>query len=119
MNSLIGGKFMNSEIKAKWIDALESGEFAQAQGTLLHNFTERIGGEKIPPGYCCWGILCHVMGIPDDMIFRISYPAQKWLDDAGINGREGPTGDIVRYLAGMNDTGCNFPVIAEEIKVHL
>lgn len=40
---------MNKEIKTKWIEALRSGEYVQAQG-YLHN----------SKGYCCLGVLCDI-----------------------------------------------------------
>lgn len=42
---------MNPKWKQPWIDALESGEYQQAQ-TVLHDGT----------GYCCLGVLCRVAG---------------------------------------------------------
>lgn len=44
---------MNTDLKAKWISALRSGEFEQGDG-LLHNQSENT--------YCCLGVLCKVMG---------------------------------------------------------
>ena len=38
---------MNSTIKKKWVDALRSGEYEQATGTLKDN-----------NGFCCLGVLC-------------------------------------------------------------
>lgn len=40
---------MNKEIKEKWIQALESGEYKKG--------TERL---KTPEGYCCLGVLCDI-----------------------------------------------------------
>lgn len=44
---------MDTELKAKWVAALRSGEYQQARGTLFD-------GE----GYCCLGVLCKVAGLP-------------------------------------------------------
>lgn len=38
---------MNKLVKELWINKLESGEYAQANGEL-----------RTPHGYCCWGVLC-------------------------------------------------------------
>lgn len=43
---------MNPEIKALWIDALRSGDYTQARGTLRE--TDREGNTV---GYCCLGVL--------------------------------------------------------------
>lgn len=40
---------MNTENKQKWIDALESGEYAQTREKLRDN-----------EGYCCLGVLCDI-----------------------------------------------------------
>lgn len=37
---------MNKEVKAKWVDALRSGEYQQCKGAL-----------KTEAGYCCLGVL--------------------------------------------------------------
>lgn len=44
---------MDAELKAKWIDALRSGEYKQARATLRDN----------SGAYCCLGVLCKVAGI--------------------------------------------------------
>lgn len=49
---------LNPDFKAKWIAALESGEYKQTEG-ILHN--TRNGG------YCCLGVACVVAGA----IFKI------------------------------------------------
>lgn len=41
---------MNSDVKAKWIAALRSGEYAQAQGIL----------RSTDDTFCCLGVLCEV-----------------------------------------------------------
>jgi len=41
---------MNSEVKAKWLQALRSGEYRQARDTL----------RSPNNGYCCLGVLCDV-----------------------------------------------------------
>lgn len=44
---------MKPEIKALWIDALNSGEYSQARGTLRE--LDRATGNVV--GYCCLGVL--------------------------------------------------------------
>ncbi len=46
---------MDTNLKSKWIDALRSGEFKQAQGSLKHD-----------DGYCCLGVLCVLKGMEFD-----------------------------------------------------
>lgn len=41
---------MNQQIKQKWVDALNSGEYEQQRLGQLHN----------PDGWCCLGVLCDV-----------------------------------------------------------
>lgn len=43
---------LDAALKAKWIEALRSGDYEQARGTLYD-------GE----GYCCLGVLCKVAGL--------------------------------------------------------
>lgn len=44
---------MDAQLKAKWVEALRSGEFKQGQGKL-HNPKE--------DSYCCLGVLCKLSG---------------------------------------------------------
>lgn len=46
---------MNSSLKAKWVAALRSSDYAQTTGIL------RDEGN----GYCCLGVLCEVSGLGD------------------------------------------------------
>lgn len=56
---------MTPELKQKWIDALESGNYQQCRGRLHDG-----------KGYCCLGVLCVVAGAPfckDDDFFDDFY----------------------------------------------
>lgn len=44
---------MDIAIKAKWVEALRSGEYQQTQGKLHDNTSN---------SYCCLGVLCRVVG---------------------------------------------------------
>ena len=44
---------MDAQLKAKWVEALRSGEYSQARD-VLH--------DQQDGGYCCLGVLCKVMG---------------------------------------------------------
>jgi hypothetical protein len=44
---------MDAQLKAKWVEALRSGDFKQAQGVLHDAKTD---------SYCCLGVLCKVVG---------------------------------------------------------
>lgn len=46
---------MNPEIKAKWLDALRSGEYRQGQNVLKKSFSDN---DK--PQHCCLGVLCEI-----------------------------------------------------------
>lgn len=53
---------MNPETKAKWIDALRSGEFDQAQATLQAN-----------GAYCCLGVLMCIQGMSPVAYYENQY----------------------------------------------
>jgi hypothetical protein len=98
---------MNPEIKTKWIEALRSGKYKQARGTLLD---ERTGA------MCCLGVLCHISGISNDVLFRyrsaIIHPdLGRELSSIDENER--------RVLACNNDGGDSFPEIANYIEKNL
>jgi hypothetical protein len=102
---------MDSALKAKWIEALRSGEFKQGPGKLKR-------GEC----YCCLGVVCVVAGYgidtrDDSAIFpdgtRIPDNSYGALDSLGIE-------DSLRgILIGMNDRGVPFPEIADYIEASL
>lgn len=47
---------INPEVKAKWLDALRSGQYTQTTG-VLH---QAIAMPDRPVGFCCLGVLCEV-----------------------------------------------------------
>lgn len=51
---------MKAELKAKWVAALRSGDYRQVNGSLKEEL-EAGTGEF---GYCCLGVLCELMEIP-------------------------------------------------------
>lgn len=57
---------MNPEIKAKWVEALRTGGYAQGKGSL--NRLRAVGTGRIK-GLCCLGVLCEV-GVKDGVIDR-------------------------------------------------
>ena len=53
-NVVMRGTKMNQTAKAKWVEALRSGEFQQGQGSL-----KRLNSDG-SFGHCCLGVLCEV-----------------------------------------------------------
>lgn len=121
---------MNPEIKAQWVAALRSGEFAQGF-SALHS--------QEPVGYCCLGVLCVLAqragiveaspesnglvryGTSDDST-EVAYLPQEvitWAGLAGRNPRVSATGPYGKSLSQMNDEGAPFSVIADHIEEYL
>jgi hypothetical protein len=69
---------MKADLKAKWIDALRSGEYQQTD-SVLHTVVQ--GEDR----YCCLGVLCKVMGAKfdewQDYDDYVSYDHVPILDD--------------------------------------
>lgn len=103
---------MDPEIKAKWVEALRSGKYTQARGTLK----KEVEGSGV--SYCCLGVLCEVAGLAYAAWQGI--PPEASLDKVGL-----PDGEALK-LTQMND-GCDevllssmsFPVIADYIEKNL
>lgn len=108
---------MKPQLKAKWIEALESGRYEQTRGAL-HVKDE---------GYCCLGVLCDVidpagwLDAKNDSIdckvrfacdneIRWGFPPISLLNKAGLDP------DFAEQLAAMNDGGIPFAGIAEHIR---
>lgn len=98
---------MDKKLKAKWVKALRSGEYKQAQQKLVYR------GK-----YCCLGVLrCllpkKVASIPmDEKRYSelLNLPQQKFV---GLRKRQ------QAKLARMNDRGVKFPEIAKHIERYL
>jgi len=109
---------MNPEIKAKWVAALRSGEYAQAQGHL-----------KDETGYCCLGVLCVVseqetgFGIAKNRKNHgdetIGPTIRKWADLPISEGALVIIESEEESLATHNDSGKTFLQIADAIEEQL
>jgi hypothetical protein len=119
---------MKKDIKELWVNALESGEYAQAQGVL-----------KNENGYCCLGVLCdlylksgidpsaHWASDEESELFLIGNNGSPWslLPEvqswAGLESNESPSSPKVKgtLLESLNDQGESFEAIAELIKEYL
>ena len=117
---------MNTDIKKRWIDALNSGDYKQGQHGL------NIGDE-----FCCLGVLCDLAAA--DGVVTVVYEPQfryvrsyqsfdgetKYLPPAvqswaGLDNRNPAVAvDHDRSLASLNDDGYTFEAIALVIEAAL
>jgi hypothetical protein len=108
---------MDAQIKAKWVEALRSGDYAQCKNYLRHE-----------GGFCCLGVLCDVAGdgrwqpsdLPDVEHYRVSdtdYNTQ-YLPHS-LKLRCGINSDQCDPLMTMNDEGKSFAEIADYIEANL
>lgn len=58
---------MNQEIKARWLEALRSGEFKQTNGYL--SIQSAIPDDDQFDGYCCLGVLCEI-AVADGVVVK-------------------------------------------------
>lgn len=91
-------KRLDRELKAKWLEALRSGQFKQCEGKLHRVLTD---------SYCCLGVLQSIASIPQS-------PAGELLDS-----KCGLQIDVQQKLAGMNDDGDSFSEIADWIEANV
>lgn len=115
-------------IQAKWLEALESGEYLQGTGTLKSQEPAH-GTDKHT--YCCLGVLCELNNVPwevgkdsgqlNGFIFpnlgkHLNYPTGPFRDQCGLRTISGglkttvllsdETGQVLLdNLAAMNDCG--------------
>jgi hypothetical protein len=96
----------DKRLQRKWIKALRSGKFTQGTGSLR---------EEQPDGvdYCCLGVLCEVAGVSKRRWHQRILPGLHLTRELGLNL------DLVWSLADMNDRGCSFNVIANELERNL
>lgn len=122
---------MNPVVKAKWLEALRSGEYKQADGVL----------RTTEDSYCCLGVLSQIAsdeGIVAQPKQRNGYGHYRWTDDDGTTGymyllpsvaewagldsasgriEDGTGGHVC--LSQMNDDGSTFTEIANVIEERL
>lgn len=92
-----------SELKAKWLEALRSGEYKQTTGVMYESETD---------GYCCLGVLAICTGRTDTDIECETFITNGSTYDV-LNA------DTQRTLAGMNDNGKSFETIADYIEENI
>jgi hypothetical protein len=101
---------MNKEIKQKWLKALRSGRYKQAQNAL---HTES--------GYCCLGVLAKVQRVPNEILENRGF-----LEDDLVGYSAGLSRKSQRVLSRLNDkedddglpAGKSFKEIADYIEKH-
>jgi hypothetical protein len=95
-------KRLDPEVKARWLEALRSGQYKQGHDALEYQGR-----------YCCLGVLNAVCPqIPRD-------PGDDEYLDEVIAESFGLTADQQRTLASINDDGREFTYIADYIEKHL
>lgn len=118
-------KRMNPEVKAKWLEALRSGNYQKTKAVLKR---ANIDGSI---GYCCLGVLCEISGKGqfsyDTSLGCFSFtgsfgavqsmPPSSVCEWAGL--QEDFSLDVPNLLARMNDDGKSFVEIADWIEQNL
>ena len=112
---------MNENAK-RWVEALRSGEYDQANGALRNG-----------DGFCCLGVACDLARVElgteweesDDGAARLAGSSsfgylpvgvQRWLGLASNDGSFWPGGGGTETLASLNDDGKTFSEIAAVIE---
>ena len=107
---------MNPDIKSKWIQALRSGNYKQAKGSL-----------RVDDGFCCLGVLCDVYQkeVGDANWENCAFMEQKqilpkkvyeWAGLHSVSPYVSLDADRGISLASMNDVGDDFAKIADVIE---
>jgi hypothetical protein len=116
---------MNTEIKAKWLEALRSGKYKQAQRALCELNAD---GSK---SYCCLGVLCDIvapedwagpekMQMSDGSHYFIRHLSHTQMPASMIHTQASLHGGAADKLAQMNDEEqLSFAEIADWIEVNL
>lgn len=113
---------MNKQVKALWLKALRSGEYAQGRERLL---TEEENGEH---SFCCLGVLCDLYSRKTGQQWEktnhswgqfISFSGTNTMPPLEIDKWSELDSDAQDKLAGMNDKGKSFKAIAKWISRNL
>jgi hypothetical protein len=92
---------VRTDVKAKWVTALRSGNYEQCQGVLQNG-----------QAYCCLGVLQALTHIPTDESAEMLHYEEAY-EKLGLTAKEQDS------LASMNDAGATFLQIAERIQGEL
>lgn len=124
-------------IKAKWVAALRSGKFKQAEGVLKTNIRKEVGPhqyETVGAAHCCLGVLSEIKKIPCEITdngnnYDFKYEKFPDNDPYGpgyfVSECQPPEGfcglneNSIGKLAKMNDSGKSFKYIAGWIERYL
>lgn len=68
---------MNQEIKERWLTALRSGEYEQAEGYL--NISAKNESDNEYDGFCCLGVLCE-LAVADGVIQKQRYAEEDFYE---------------------------------------
>jgi hypothetical protein len=117
---------MDPTVKAKWLEALRSGKYAQGAGSLRS--TSPSGNNA----YCCLGVLCDLRDPngwrssdvgEQKMAYLVAHqflmPPTEVLEWANLGERNDLAESIPDRLAEMNDLGKDFLGIADWIEENL
>lgn len=106
---------MDANLKARWVEALRSGKYKQAQNRL-----------RTADGFCCLGVLCEISGEgvwhddPDGFYFEMPKDeTRKMLPPGGLRRKYEIADDFFGSVAEMNDGAATFPEIADYIEKNL
>ncbi len=113
---------MKQRVKKKWLQALRSGKYVQADGSLREN----------ADSFCCLGVLCDLYAKEHGKRWKFdarysfggeeAYPPSDVLTWAGLDNKKGGSvviGNKRRQLANHNDNGASFEDIADAIECQL
>jgi hypothetical protein len=111
---------MDAQLKAKWVEALRSGDYQQTTGTLRDG-----------DSFCCLGVLCDISGAgrwepverasarPHLHQYVIGENYNQQYLPAALKAPNGLSDNIVDPLMDMNDSGNTFKQIADYIEKNL
>ena len=115
---------MDPDVKERWLKALRSGKFNQTYERLV----KKLNGDF---GFCCLGVLCHLdprvkrftFDIGGEWFYEYVFPYEQHRDDIPGEGfayeKWGLEPEQLSYLAGLNDRGVPFSMIADIIEEYL
>jgi hypothetical protein len=104
---------MDAQLKAKWVEALRSGEYEQARGHLndhKHNT------------FCCLGVLADIQDGIEWRNLGCPYIDEDCVANHGLllpPASGGLISELQQILAEKNDEGCSFAQIADYIEENL
>ena len=100
--------------REQWTAALRSGDYKQTSAGMMA--AGHFGAEGGAPSFCCLGVACVIAGKPVAELIQQETSQFESVNMGRLYVELGLTSDMCDRLAGQNDRGVSFALIADVVE---